>query len=199
MSRDSATRASSSAGFPSSSALLNTTVCATGKCCQRRWQLRRVEAALDVSEALGALERQVAPPLGLRPQRFQERQRLAVKLARHVPLRERARDWVAQHEDQFHRRVVARHPLGRRGPVHVRRRDFAEKPLRRVRIEVRVIRPVIDRLDREIGVGVEEVQFLPPQQAQLGGLAQIRVERRRAAFLRAGDDEAYAVEDAVST
>jgi len=162
-------------------------------------QLGDVEAALDVRVALGALERQIASPLRFHPQRFQKRQRLTLKLARHVPLREGARNRIAQHQDQLHRRVVARDSLGRCRPIHVRGRHLAQQTLRRMRLEVGVVGRVIDRLDREIRVGVEEVQFLlPPRQTQLRMLAQVGIERGRAALLRACDDETYAVEDAFS-
>ena len=105
-------------------------------------------------------------------------------------MRKRPRDRIAQNEDEFHRRVVVRDPFGRRRPVHVRRRDFAEQALRRPRVEGAMVDRVVDRLDREEPIPIEEMQFFARlRHADLRMLSQKRIECRSAALLRPADDE----------
>src|SRR5439155_18365478 len=123
----------------------------------------------------------------------EKRQRFALLLARHVPLRKSPRHRIAQDHDQLHRRVVARDALGGRGPVQVGRRYLPQQALRRTGSESRVVRAVVDWFRYKVAVGVEEVQLLALRETQLRMLAQVLVERRRAALLRAGYDEAHLV------
>ena len=194
MPRKSATFVSTAVCSVNSSSLLNTIVCFAWNVAPQTLQLPGIEPAIDVGERLRHFQRQRAQTLRFGLEGLTKRQRLAPGAARHVPVRKGARDRIAQNDDEPHRRVVAGDALRRRRPVEIRRRRLAQQTVPRSRVETGAVRRVVDRLGGKAVVGIEEVQFLFLRQAQLGMLAQVVVERRRAALLRAGDDEAHLVE-----
>src|SRR5438034_7803059 len=57
-----------------------------GKVAPESLELLRIEAAVDVGEALRLFQRHRSYPLRLRPERVEKRQGVALILARHVPL-----------------------------------------------------------------------------------------------------------------
>ena len=53
-----------------------------------------------------------------------------------------------------------------------------------------MVRSVVDRFRHEMAVGIEEMQLFALRETELRMLAEVVVERRRAALLRASHDEA---------
>src|SRR5262249_82025 len=152
-------------------------------------ELSAVEAGSDVGEALRTSRRHGALALGIGVNGLQESKGLAMHEPLVVPVRERARDRIAQQNDEAHRRVVAGDALDSARPIKISGCGLAQQMLGWVGMELRVIGPVVDRLMREQPILVEEMQLLLAREAQLRMLAEIRVERAGAAFLRAGNEE----------
>ena len=90
-------------------------------------ELGRIETAIDIREAPGLDRERLRNFSRFFFQRIQKIQKLAVFEALHVPMSERAVDWIAQQNHEFDLRIVIRDPLHRRLPVQITRRYLPDQ------------------------------------------------------------------------